>query len=119
MVLAAWSSFESLAGCSAFLLLVGRSKGQASGGQAIELADALVESPGGHDAAQYADASGPRAGGVAQLRLPVGRRRDDRFADDGGIVAALHRRRQHVVEDAPLLRVDRQRAVGAYHVRVE
>src|SRR6266496_6059338 len=79
-------------------------------GQPVEFADLLVEDPGGGEAAQHADASGPRAGGVAQLRVRAGGCRDDGLAGDGGIVAVLHRRRQHVVEDAPLLRVDRQRS---------
>jgi hypothetical protein len=43
-------------------LLSGR--GQASGGQSVERADALVEAAGGDDAAEHADASGGRAGGV-------------------------------------------------------
>jgi hypothetical protein len=48
-----------------------------SAGQPVELADLLIKGPGGDDAAQRADACRPWAGGVPQLRLRVGRCRDD------------------------------------------
>src|SRR5205823_4996171 len=59
---------------------------EASGGQAIELADLPVECPGGNKAAKSAHASGGRAGGVPQPGLRVGRCRHDGFGDSGRIV---------------------------------
>src|SRR2546422_4772555 len=73
-----------------------------SAGQPVELADLPVEDPGGSDAAQRADPSGQWARGVAQLRLRIGGGCDDHLGDGGGVVALVHRRGHHVVEDAPL-----------------
>ena len=91
-----------------------------SAGQPVEFADLLVEGPGGNEAAQGADASGRRAGGVPQLRLRVGGCRDDRpwrrWPDRRRPPSHV---RHHVVECLPLLRVDRQRCVGLHGVRVE
>src|SRR5207237_633288 len=86
------------------LTLVPLSRYEASGGQAVELAELLVECPGGDEAAQGADASGGRAGGVAQLRLRIGRGGDDRLGDGVGIIAHVDRSREHFVEHLQLLR---------------
>src|SRR3954447_23131276 len=58
-----------------------------SGGQVVELPDLPVEDPCGNEAAEGADASGSRAGGVAQLRLRIGGCRDDRIGDRGRVIA--------------------------------
>src|SRR5438270_1041798 len=63
---------------------------EASSGQAVELSNLPVEDASGNEAAQGADASGRRAGGVAQLRLPIGGCRDDRIGDDGRVIAVRH-----------------------------
>jgi hypothetical protein len=79
----------------------------------------FVEGPGGDDAAQRADASGPWAAGTPEFRRRVGRCRDDDLGDRGGLVAVLDQLRHHVVEGVAVLRVDRQRGVGPHHVRIE
>src|SRR3954451_18970024 len=43
----------------------------------------------------------------------------DHLGDNGRVVAVPERVRYHLVEDAPSLRVDRQRRVAQHHVRVE
>src|SRR5438105_11321964 len=92
---------------------------EASGRQTIELPDLPVKRPGGNEATQGAYPTGRRAGRVPQLRLGVGRRRDNRLGDGGRIVAVRHCSRDYAVEDLPLLRIDRQRCVGLDGFRVE
>src|SRR4249919_1047515 len=71
------------------------------GGESVGLADLLVEDPGGDEAAEHADAAGPRACGVPQLRFWVGCRRDDHLGDHGGVVPGLHPLRQDGFEGLP------------------
>src|SRR4051794_9755225 len=74
----------------------------------VDLADLLVEDPGGGEAAEHAGAAGPRACGVPQLWIWVGCRRDDRLGDHGGVVPGLHPLRQDGFEGLPSPLVDRQ-----------
>jgi hypothetical protein len=71
------------------LCLVEGVQARASAGQPVELAQLLVEHAGRDHAAHGVVASGACAGGVAQLRLGVGRGRDDLLGDDDGVVAVL------------------------------
>jgi hypothetical protein len=67
---------------------------QCGAGELVEPADLLVERPGGNQAAQRADACGPRADGIAQLGLLVDRCSDDCLGDGGRIVAVSLRSRR-------------------------
>ena len=85
----------------------------------VDLADLLVEDPGRDEAAEHADAAGPRACGVPQLRFWVGCRRDDHLGDHGGVVPGLHPLRQDGFEGLPSPLVDRQWVLTPHHARVE
>src|SRR5215207_9402190 len=89
------------------------------GGELVGLADLLVEDPGGDEAAEHADAAGPRACGVPQLRSWVGCRRDDHLGDHGGVVPGLHPLGQDGFEGLPSPLVDREWVVTPHHARVE
>ena len=78
----------------------------------IHLSDLPVERPGGNEAAEGADASGGRAGGVAQLGFRVDRRRDDCFGDRGRVVPIRHRGGNQTVENLAPFRIDRMGASG-------
>src|SRR5439155_23491296 len=101
------------------IFLISGLKVDASGRQTIELPDLPVKRPGGNEATQGAYPTGRRAGRVPQIRLRVGRRRDNRLGDGGRIVAARHCSRDYAVEDLPLLRIDRQRCVVPKCLRAE
>src|SRR5687767_13233067 len=81
--------------------------GGLSAGQPVELADLFIKGPGGDDAAQRANACRPWAGGVPQLRLRIGRCRNDYFGDGGRVVTVPDRRRGQLLKDVPLLGIQR------------
>src|SRR5215211_5188777 len=73
----------------------------------------------GDEAAEHADAAGPRACGVPQLWSWVGCRRDDHLGDRGGVVPGLHPLGQDGFEGLPFPLVDRQWVLTPHHARVE
>src|SRR3954452_23380353 len=89
------------------------------GGELVGLADLLVEDSGGDEAAEHADAAGPRACGVAQLRFRVGGRRDEHLGYHGGVGPGLHPLRQDGFEGVPSSLVDWQWVLTPHHARVE
>jgi hypothetical protein len=83
--------------------------------QPVELAQLAVEHARRDQAAHDADAPS-QADGVAQFRLGVSRRGDDRLGDEGWVIAALDLIRHVLLEDLELLGVDLQRHVGPHAV---
>src|SRR3954467_7442675 len=89
-----------------------------SGGRAcrsvelVHLADLLVEHGRGRVAAQLADAAREWPGGVPELRVRPGGRRDDGIGNDRWFVAAPDRFGEQRVERFAASRIDGKRLIG-------